>query len=248
VRDGLLLDTCVAAVHGSTELGVDDIEPRDDEHRLEQPPEGAVFGPDVFGEVFACVPQGRVVGRAVEPVGDHRFGLGRLEVKDQIAEAKDASCLQHPSDAVEPDRLPEIGELMQGVRVYTAPTGGPLCSYVRNPASTHSIFVSRAYVIWLRRWSSIREDTSTATTRRQMGAALSASRPVPAPKSNNGGVEQPARWTNPGRARHSSAEVETQGARPLLPCFRAHSYVVGFNTRELLAPVSVPIGVQPVGI
>ena len=79
----------------------------------------------MLGQVRPGVAPGRVDGGALQPPRKHRLGLGRLEVVDQIMQAQHTTRAQHPGDAVQRDRLPEVGQLMPALRVYTASAGGP---------------------------------------------------------------------------------------------------------------------------
>jgi hypothetical protein len=74
----------IGAVHRSAKVHGHDLEAGGSEHRFQQPAEGAVLGADVLGEVRAGVSPGRIVGDVVEPPLEHRVGLGRLEVIDEI--------------------------------------------------------------------------------------------------------------------------------------------------------------------
>ena len=57
----------------------------------------------------------RVVSRVVEPGTKHRLGLGGPEVEDQVVQPQDAAGTQQPGDAVQRERFPEVGHLVQGV-------------------------------------------------------------------------------------------------------------------------------------
>src|SRR6266700_5950213 len=65
------LDARVSAVKSPLIADVRDLEPRRREHRLKQPPEGAVLGANVLGVVGGGVPLGRVGRRRGEPLGEY---------------------------------------------------------------------------------------------------------------------------------------------------------------------------------
>src|SRR5215218_10487572 len=78
----------IGAVHRSAKVRGHDLEAGGSEHRFQQPAEGAVLGADVLGEVRPGVALGRIIGGVVEPPLEYRVGLGRLEVVDEIVQAK----------------------------------------------------------------------------------------------------------------------------------------------------------------
>ena len=112
---GSALDAGVGAVEAALELRVRDLEAGRAEHRLEEPAEGAELGADVFGVVLAGVPLGGIRRGVPEPVLEDLLGLGRPEIVDQVAQPQYPAGPQHPRDPVQGYRLPEVGQLVQGM-------------------------------------------------------------------------------------------------------------------------------------
>jgi hypothetical protein len=69
---------------------VDDVESDAFEHRLQQPGVGALFGPDVVGELVGGPPLRGVVWRGGQPGIQSARGLGRVEGVDQVPSVDDA--------------------------------------------------------------------------------------------------------------------------------------------------------------
>jgi hypothetical protein len=91
-----------------------DLEARALEHRLEQPAERAVLISQVRLELVPRPAELRPRGRGLEPGGDARLGLARVEREDDVAPPEDAARPEERRDAFECDRLPEVGQVMEG--------------------------------------------------------------------------------------------------------------------------------------
>src|SRR5262252_7861454 len=108
-------DAGVSAVHAASEVRRQDLKACGGEHGFEQPPEGAELGPNVRREVLARIPTRGVLGRTIEPAVDNGLGLCRLEVEDQVMQAKDATGSEKPRGPYQRDCLPEVRQVMQGI-------------------------------------------------------------------------------------------------------------------------------------
>ena len=74
-----------------------------------------MLGADVLGYVAAGVADRGIGHPAVEPARKHLIGLRRPEIIDQVLAPQNAAGPGHSRDALQRERLPEAGQLMQGI-------------------------------------------------------------------------------------------------------------------------------------
>jgi hypothetical protein len=87
-REASSLKAGVRAVHRVEEFGAYDLQARRVQHRLEEPPEGAVFGGYVHSKILTRVSHFRILGCTSEPALDAVSNLERPEVVDKVAHAQ----------------------------------------------------------------------------------------------------------------------------------------------------------------
>ncbi len=109
------LDARVGTEQPALEFHRRDLEAGGGQHWLEQPPERAELGADVFGVVIAGVPGGGIGRGVVEPAPEHLGRLARAEVVDQVAQPEHPAGTEHPRYPVESQGLPEVGQLVKRV-------------------------------------------------------------------------------------------------------------------------------------
>jgi len=69
----------------------------------------------VLGVVVTGIPRGGIGRGMVEPALEHLGRLARGEVVDQVAQAEHPAGTEHPRDAIQGQRLPEVRQLVQRV-------------------------------------------------------------------------------------------------------------------------------------
>jgi hypothetical protein len=83
----------------------------------------------VIGEVVARLATRAVLSSIIEPVVEHRLGLGWLEVEDQVVQPQDASWPQQACYPVERDSPSRSwGSWCKALWVKTASAARPVCS------------------------------------------------------------------------------------------------------------------------
>jgi hypothetical protein len=98
----------------------------------------------VFGVVLAGVSGGGIGRGVVEPGLEHPCRFSRGEVVDQIAQPEHPAGTQHPRDAIESQRLPEVGQLVQCVPGIH-PIGGRAGMLVAEEPGHDAIQVRQAF-------------------------------------------------------------------------------------------------------
>ena len=107
-----------------------------------------------------------------------------VESVHDVPEPQHRAGPEHIVQPVERDRLPEVGQVVQRVPAVGEVDEVTLV-LVREEAGVHALDVGEpAFVDAARSRASMTGDTSTATTRRHLGAAASVNCPVPAPRSS----------------------------------------------------------------
>ena len=128
------------------------------------PAQRDVLRTDVLGQLGGGPAASRIIGRAGEPGGHPRVGLGRLEVVDEIAHEQDSAGLEKAMDPVERDRLPEVRDLVQRVARADEVDRWAGVLVREEPGVTTSTLPSPSSTARVRRCPTIAADTSTAVT------------------------------------------------------------------------------------